>query len=199
MQYTDRSGLERILFFSDAVMAIAITLLVLDVRVPDAPQGLGRALLALWPNYLSYLFSFFLIGSYWLSHHRLFRPVVRYDDRLVLLNLLFLFFIALIPFSAKLIALHLTRRLAVVVYSLNILPLGIISTALTRHAYRDGRLLDAAYDQAGVRRQLDYGRRGLAVFLMCLAVSVAFPVTFLPVWILGFLSRSLGRRFWKIR
>ena len=197
--FQDRWGLERLLFFSDAVMAIAITLLVLDLRVPEAPSGVGRALLGLWPGYLSYLFSFFIIGNYWLSHHRFFRPIVRYDDRLVLLNLVFLFFIALIPFSAKLIALHLTARPAVLVYSLNILPLGIVSTALTWHAYGGQRLLDPAYDPAEVRRHLDFARRGLVVFLICLAVSVAFPAAFLPVWILGFNSRSIGRKLWKIR
>ncbi|HSA95255.1 MAG TPA: TMEM175 family protein [Acidobacteriota bacterium] len=197
--FQDRAGLERIVLFSDAVMAIAITLLVLDLRAPDSPHGLVRALLALWPSYLSYLFSFFIIGSYWLSHHRLFRPIVRYDDRLAVLNLGFLFFIALIPFSTKLIALTLTGRAAVVVYSLNILPLGLISTALGRHAYKDNRLLDPACDPAEVRRHLDFSRRGLVVFLICLTVSVAFPAAFLPVWVLGFLSRSLGRRLWKVR
>src|SRR5512137_1560994 len=95
--YSDRSGLERIFLFTDAVMAIAITLLVLDLRVPEGPAGLGRALIALWPSYLSYLLSFVIIGNYWLSHHRLFRAIGRYDDRLVWLSLLFLFFIALLP------------------------------------------------------------------------------------------------------
>ncbi len=196
---TDKTGLERLLFFSDAVMAIAITLLVMDVRVPEMSMGLGRALLALWPNYLSYLFSFFVIGNYWLSHHRLFRPIVRYDDRLVLLNLVFLFFTALIPFSTKLIATYPTTRMAVVAYSLNILPLGLISYALTRHAFIDNRLVGPDTDPSEIRRQIDFTRRGTAVFLFCLVVTVAFPIAFWPVWILGFASRSLGRRIWKIR
>ncbi|HSQ79138.1 MAG TPA: TMEM175 family protein [Candidatus Bathyarchaeia archaeon] len=197
--FADQSGLERIALFSDAVMAIAITLLVMDLRVPEMSMGLGRALVALWPNYLSYLFSFFIIGSYWLSHHRLFRPIRRYDDRLVLLNLAFLFFVAVIPFSTRLIALYPTTRMAVLTYSLNILPLGLISYAMMRHAFAGNRLIDESADPAEIRRWLDFNRRGLFVFFFCLAVSIAFPVAFWPVWILGFASRSVGRRVWKIR
>jgi uncharacterized membrane protein len=196
--FADESGLARILLFTDAVLAIAITLLVLDLKVPEVASGLGRSLRALWPSYLSYLLSFFIIGNYWMSHHRLFRPIVRYDDRLMLLSLLFLFFIALLPFSTKLIALHPVSRTAVIVYSLNILPLGLITYALTRHAYVGNRLIDPSRGPADVRRQLDFMRRGMAVFLVCLTVSVVFPPAFLPVWFLGFLSRSLGRRIWKV-
>jgi len=198
MLFEDKTGLERMLFFSDAVMAIAITLLVMDLKVPEMSRGLGPALLAQWPNYLSYLFSFFIIGNYWISHHRLFRPIVRYDDRLLLLNLVFLFFTALIPFSTKLIALYPATRMAVVAYSLNILPLGLISYALMRHAYVDGRLVEAGFDPAQARRHLDFSRRGTVVFLVCLVVSIVVPVAFFPIWALGFIGRGVGRKIWKV-
>lgn len=202
--YDDKTGLDRILFFSDAVMAIAITLLVLDLRVPEMARGaasskLAPALLELWRNYLGYLLSFVIIGNYWLSHHRLFRPIRRYDDRLVLWNLLFLFFTALLPFSTRLIGLYPGTRTAVLVYSLNVLPLAVISYAMTRHAYLGNRLVDPSFDAAEVRRHLDFARRGTAAFLLFLIVSVAFPIAFFPVWFLGFLGRALGRRVWKVR
>jgi TMEM175 potassium channel family protein len=202
--HEDKTGLDRILFFSDAVMAIAITLLVIDLRVPEtarglAETGLGRALRQLWPNYLGYLLSFFIIGNYWLSHHRLFRPVRRYDDRLAGLNLLFLFFVALLPFSTRIIGLYSGTRTAVIVYSLNILPLGIISYAMTRHAYADNRLVDASFGPAEIRRHLDFARRGTAIFFACLVVSITFPAAFFPIWFLGFLGRSIGRRVWQVR
>ena len=197
---TDKTGLDRLLFFSDAVMAIAITLMVLDLRVPEAAGAkLGSALLALWPNYLGYLLSFLIIGNYWLSHHRLFRPIRRYDDRLRWMNLLFLFFAALLPFATRLIGLYPGSRTAVLVYSLDVLPLGIISYLMIRHAYRDGRLVDASVDPAEIRRHLDFTRRGTLAFAACLVISMAFPATFFPVWFLGFLSRSIGRRIWKVR
>ncbi len=202
--FGDKSGLDRILFFSDAVMAIAITLLVIDLRLPglvgeSSEEGLSRTLLRLWPNYLGYLLSFFVIGNYWLSHHRLFRPVRRYDDRLCLLNLVFLFFIALLPFSTRLIGLYPRSRTAVLVYSLNVFPLAIISYALTRHIYGDRWLVGPSFPETEIRRHLDFARRGTAVFFFCLIVSIAFPVAFFPVWFLGFLGRSIGRRVWKVR
>ena len=199
--YDDKPGLDRILFFSDAVMAIAITLLVIDLRVPETVRGpggagLGPALLALWPNYLGYLLSFFIIGNYWLSHHRLFRPIRRYDDRLRWLNLLFLFFTALLPFSTRIIGLYPAARTAVIVYSLNVLPLSVVSYAMTRHAYLGHRLVEASFDAAEVRKNLDFARRGTVIFLACLVISMAF--SFFPVWFLGFAGRSLGRRVWRI-
>jgi uncharacterized membrane protein len=202
--FRDKTGLDRMLFFSDAVMAIAITLLVMDLRVPEIGRGLaearlGPALLMLWPNYLGYLLSFFIIGNYWLSHHRLFRPIRRYDDRLSWLNLLFLFFTALLPFSTRIIGLYPGTRTAVLVYSLNVLPLGIISYAMTWHAYSGGRLVEASFDQVEIRKHLDFARRGTLIFLACLVVSVVFPIAVFPVWLLGFLARSIGRSVWKIR
>ena len=72
--------LERILFFSDAVFAIAITLLVLNIEVPDIPQGLVAEelpgqLLGLWPKYLSYVISFLVILSFWIAHHSSFSHI----------------------------------------------------------------------------------------------------------------------------
>ncbi len=199
--FEDKTGLERIQFFSDAVMAIAITLLVIDLRVPENAQesSLGGTLLKLWPNYLGYLLSFFVIGNYWLSHHRLFRPIRRYDDRLRWLSLGFLFFIALLPFSTRLIGLFPFSRTAIAIYSLNVLPLGFISFALTRHAYANNRLVNTSMPAADIRKLLGFSRRGTVVFMACLVISTIFPVAFFPVWFLAFLARSAGRKAFKIQ
>ena len=101
-------GLERIVFFSDAVMAIAITLLAIDIRVPEielslAATELPAQLSAITPNLLAFFISFIVIGIYWISHHHYFSYIKRYDTRLMLLNLMFLFFIACMPFVASLL------------------------------------------------------------------------------------------------
>jgi uncharacterized membrane protein len=100
-------GLDRIVFFSDAVMAIAITLLVLDLK-PAGPSGelpsdLTRWVLDLWPKVLGYAVSFWVVALYWVAHHRCFRYVERYDRRLIYLNFLFLMFAAFIPFPTALL------------------------------------------------------------------------------------------------
>lgn len=101
-------GLERLVFFSDAVYAIAITLLVIDLRLPEGAgeldsAALARVLWAMWPQLLSYVLSFLVIGSFWSNHHRKFRSINRFDRRLMWINLLLLMVIAFIPFPTAVI------------------------------------------------------------------------------------------------
>jgi uncharacterized membrane protein len=89
---------DRIVNLSDGVFAIAITLLVLDIRVPDIPEGmvateLPAALLSLWPKYFGYVLSFVVISTLWVIHHSIFRPIRAYDRGLLYLNFLFLMFV----------------------------------------------------------------------------------------------------------
>lgn len=76
--------------FSDGVLAIVITLLVLGIEVPPSARALGPELLALWPSYLAYGVSFLLIGAIWVNHHAMFRHIARADGPLLVLNLLHL-------------------------------------------------------------------------------------------------------------
>ncbi len=95
----------RIAAFSDGVFAFAVTLLVLQLEVPKSGD-LAHELTALWPFFISFVISFFVIASYWVSHHRLFALIERYDGRLIWLNFLELFFIVLLPFTASLVGEH---------------------------------------------------------------------------------------------
>ncbi len=92
------TDIERTVFFSDAVFAIAITLLALELEVPQMSENLAAselpsALLELWPKVFSFVLSFWIIGFYWLAHHRIFHYIRLYDRRLLLINLLFLMWI----------------------------------------------------------------------------------------------------------
>jgi uncharacterized membrane protein len=98
------------ILFSDAVFAIAITLLVIEIKIPDKKEFedlkiaitdrvLSEALGHLIPKFIGFFISFMLIGIYWTVHHRMFGYVTSYTRKLVILNLIFLFFIALMPFS----------------------------------------------------------------------------------------------------
>src|SRR5204863_8779769 len=101
--------LERMILFSDAVFAIAITLLVIEIKIPDkewmrehggiSDGAILNALKYMVPKFLGFLISSMLIGLYWTIHHRMFGFVTSYDRKLLFLNLLFLFFVALMPFS----------------------------------------------------------------------------------------------------
>jgi uncharacterized membrane protein len=121
------SELERTVFFSDAVFAIAITLLALDIQVPQLdiqvphiPAGseatlLPGALLELWPKFLSFLLSFWVVGPYWLAHHRTFHYISGYDRSLLLINLLFLMWVLLLPFSTSLLGEYGNQQIVVII------------------------------------------------------------------------------------
>jgi uncharacterized membrane protein len=107
----DYISAERLIFFSDAVVAIAITLLALGLTVPSIPSGASndQIAMALWRQpervaYLAFLISFVVIGRHWRLHHRLFRYVSRLDSRLISLNLGWLLMIVIMPFATRLIA-----------------------------------------------------------------------------------------------
>jgi uncharacterized membrane protein len=99
--------LERMILFSDAVFAIAITLLVIEIKIPGKEElggavsdaSLLHALGQLIPKFIGFIVSFMMIGLYWTVHHRMFGFVTGYTRKLLLLNLVFLFFVALMPFS----------------------------------------------------------------------------------------------------
>lgn len=96
----DTSRLEA---FSDGVIAIAITLLVLEIKVPPG-EAIGVGLVHLWPSYLAYAISFIVIGAIWINHHTMFDWIVRADHRLLVLNTLHLMFIAFLPFPTAVLA-----------------------------------------------------------------------------------------------
>lgn len=131
---------DRIVFFSDAVFAIAITLLVLELRVPDIEPGqsVGSAVLALWPQYLGYALSFAIVAVNWVFHHRKFLAIERFDTRLVWINLAFLFFVALVPFPTSLLSEHAPDPVAVSLYAGLVVVLGLTATWLWAYAYRAG-------------------------------------------------------------
>src|SRR5258708_37257188 len=101
----DTGGIEA---FSDGVIAVAITLLILDIHVPNVQTGLLKALLNQWPSYLGYVTSFLIITIFWANHHNMFRHIHQVDYPLLLINALFLMCIAFIPFATALLTKYIT-------------------------------------------------------------------------------------------
>jgi uncharacterized membrane protein len=143
----ERIGLERLIFFSDAVFAIAITVLVLDIHLPpggdiaDNNQLLGM-LTGLWPKYFAYILSFWVIGLYWISHHRKFLLIKRFDNRLLRINLLLLMVIAFIPFPTGVMSEN-GNRTATIFYALIMALGGLLVFILWWHAAYHHNLIDA--------------------------------------------------------
>lgn len=112
---------ERLLFFSDAVFAIAITLLVIEIRLPhvdtDDSRAMLQALLSLIPNYIGFLISFLVVGRFWIGHHAQFAHVETTDRAVVWRNLLFLGVIAFMPFPTAVLVEHAGSAVGVIFYS----------------------------------------------------------------------------------
>ena len=132
--------LERMILFSDAVFAIAITLLVLELKSPEAAEAptdveLSHHLLRLIPKFAGFIISFFLIGLYWTVHHRIFAYVINYNRRLIWLNLFFLFFIVLMPFTTSVygnFSVAMFRpgaqlKIPLLLYALNVTLVGVVN------------------------------------------------------------------------
>jgi uncharacterized membrane protein len=166
----------RTISFSDAVIAIAITLLALDLKVPQVPESsagaeLPRALLDLWPNLFSFVLSFWIIGSYWLAHRRISQLVGAYDHRMLLINLVFLMWIVLMPFSSALIAEYEHQQLPVVIYAVHNILTSLTLTWLWRHAVRESRLVEAYLDPRLARHSNFRSLVVQSVFLLSIGIS----------------------------
>jgi uncharacterized membrane protein len=175
----------RVEAFSDGVLAIAITLLVIEIRPPEVHQGgsLADALWGLWPSYLAYLVSFLTIGVIWLNHHGIFQQVARVDGPLLVLNLNLLSWTALIPFPTAVVADNLAAggeaaHTAAAVYSGVLLLMGVAFGALFAWVTHDDRLLNRLPPPEVVRAARLRFMAGLVVYLVALAVSwVSAPVS----------------------
>ncbi len=172
--------------FSDGVFAIAITLLVLEIRVPHLGEdAAGHELLAalgrLWPSYLAYATSFATILIMWINHHRIFRCLRRVDHPLFILNGLLLLCITFVPFPTALLTEYLQRPaqgIAAAVYSGTFVVTAVIFNLLWHHVARSPRLQDPRINPRFVRQNtLGY---------------VFGPLVYLAAFGLGFLSAALS-------
>jgi uncharacterized membrane protein len=176
---------------ADGVFAIVMTLLVLQLRLPAASapaarRSLAFALLEMWPEYASYLVSFLFLSLWWLLHMSMLRNVREFDGPLIWLNLLFLMFVSLIPFSTSLAARYWAEPITGAVYGLNLMIPMVVSLAFTSHAARTAGLVEVEVDPGLAKRERDAGI-AVSVILIggaCLSLANA-AVSFLIYGALG--------------
>jgi TMEM175 potassium channel family protein len=144
--------------FSDGVFAIAITLLVLDLHVPEVGDGsLAHALARQWPSDASYAVSFLTIGILWINHHGLMRHIERCDRPLLCLNIFLLMMVAVLPYPTALIS-HYARSpnaaTAAVAYGSVMVTMALLFNAIWHYAIRAGLLAPGAdpRDVSGITR-----------------------------------------------
>ena len=130
-------ALERLVFFSDAVFAIAITLLVIEIHAPHLPEGSSDraywiALAHLWPSLLGYFISFAVIGLFWMGHHRAFALAGRYSPKVLGWNMGLLGVIAFMPFVTAFLATNMSARVPAIFYCLAMLLAALLNMKVVR-------------------------------------------------------------------
>jgi uncharacterized membrane protein len=180
-----RPGIGRIEAFSDGVLAIIVTIMVLELHAPEQP-GLDK-LLPLWPVFLAYALSFAYVGIYWANHHRLFSHATRVTNGLVWLNLTLLFALSLIPFTTAYLGEQHFSRDGTLVYLASMIFPGIFYVPLQAVIRVTGMQGTAAE-----RYHRQTSRKGVAAVLIYLTGA---GLTFVSPW-LGILAAAIVAMLW---
>src|SRR5215471_1130929 len=159
---------------SDGVFAVAITLLVLNLQVPQLTSGseLVSRLGALWPKLLSYALSFVIVGIYWVAHHNTFHYITRSDRNLLWLNILLLMCIVFIPFPTALLGQYPEQRVSIIIYAGTLVITGLVLQMLWWYATSGCRLVDREIDPRLVQRATRRNLMAPLLYLLAISISV---------------------------
>jgi uncharacterized membrane protein len=177
VSYNNPMEKSRIAALVDGIFAVAMTLLVLDLKLPESVKissdpEVWRQLLELTSRFSTYALSFIVLGTFWIGHHSLFHFVRKVNRNLLWLNLLFLLFITLLPFSTNLLSGHSHLQIPVVVYGINLLLISLISLLQLSYLAHHPKL---SHDQltplwiANVRR-----RTAMPLFVVIPSIAISF-------------------------
>lgn len=194
----------RIEALTDGIYAVAMTLLVIDLKVPDphalaSVDDLEPALAALLPKAGSWIISFFVLAMFWMGHHRLFQHVRVVDRSLLWRNLQQLMLVSLLPFSASLLGEYATTRVAQYVYNANMIGLSLLGVAqlvhVRRHPEMQGRTMGTSAYHAALLRNGGLVATGLvAIAIARFSGSPFATYVYLAMWPIGLVGRRIAAR-----
>ena len=193
----------RLLALSDGVIAVAITLLVLDIRLPEgfgelSDSELWAALVALWPRFLAYLLSFYVIANFWFSHRSKFNHIIKTDGRLMWINMLFLLTVGLVPFTTNLIA-ESGGTVSTMVYAASMVVSGLSLSGIWLYASAN-KLIDPKVTREERREHLQATLMTSLIFALSIPLSVAHAdgakYFWIALWPAGIALRWWARYRW---
>jgi uncharacterized membrane protein len=169
--------------FSDGVLAVAITLLVLDLHSSTEAGPLGRQLAQEWPSFVAYVVSFAVIGVIWVNHHALIALLARVDRKILFYNLFLLFWVTAIPFTTSTLAEFLRAggwdsRVAVLLYGLTMEGMAVGFTAMLRHMINNHLTIVPVSPEEGRRALRRFGI-GLFTYPLITAAGLLSPIAML--------------------
>ncbi|MGW4774321.1 TMEM175 family protein [Nocardia sp. NPDC004278] len=197
------SGTARVEAFSDGVMAIAITLLILEIRVPEHEPGhLPEALGHIWPFYVAYLASFLTIGIIWLNHHSFFGRLRHLDHVIRWWNLMLLLGVSILPFPTGLLAeyvVHGEQRdaaVAAAIYGIAGVIMTIPWAPMWWRLVRRPELFEPGFDAAFARREATRAYPGILIYAVCIAIGLVWPVVAMILYLLVGIFYAITSQGW---
>lgn len=187
--FTPIIKIERVISFSDAVFAFAITLMALSIDIPDLPTHLTQSelldkLYDLYPQFESYVISFSVIAIFWVSYHQVFNHIKGSHITMVYLNLLFLLLITLLSLSTSLVINYGTYQIPYIIYCFIVIMTSSLLATIWWHATRNKRLVD--------KNLHPFFIKGVLVNLM------SIPIVFTISIIISFVNLDIAQYFWLI-
>ncbi len=171
---------DRLKAIADGVFAVAMTLLVLELVVPEikglSNKELTEILLSMWPKFLAYLLSFLVAGIYWLIHHTIFDAIRYYDPTLAWINIFFLLFVALIPFTTSLMGAYFLQKTPTIVYGLHLLLLFLGGYALWTYSTWKHILVIPDLDPGLVKGARRMGYVYFIILIAAIIVAIFIPL-----------------------
>jgi uncharacterized membrane protein len=191
--------LERIVFFSDAVIAIVSTILVIELALPDLSTAelanqLPEILISLLPKFMSYFLSFMIIGSFWVRHHMIFSYIKKYDYRLIWLNIFFLACLALVPFATGVLGATVFIATSVIFYSGVVASASIIFLIMWVYASRGYRLVAPSVSKKSIQYEERRSVLTTTSFLLAIPAALIDVRLSIVVWAITPLLFGIYRR-----
>jgi uncharacterized membrane protein len=191
-RYVRGQGLEfdRVAFFTDAVFAIAMTLLIVSIDAPklpspwEAPDVMLDALREQAPQFFSFFLAFLLIGRYWLAHHEMFSSMKAVDRSFITLNLVYLSFVAFLPYPTELVGKYEANPISVALFALCLAAISGMESVLLRLAYRHD-LLRIELGPTGYRYGMIQSTTPVVLFLVSIPIAFWNPTVALLTWLLA--------------
>jgi uncharacterized membrane protein len=172
----------RIEALSDGVFAIAMTLLILEIKVPvfhgiiPTQMELTKSLLPLWPKFVAYIVSFITLGVYWVAHHLHFYTIKKADRNLLWINIVFLMCISLVPFTCALLGEYIHNQTAIILFAVNMILIGLVLFFHWIYATTNYRLIHSDTDPKLIRSVVNVILMGPVVYLVAIIVSFFSPI-----------------------
>lgn len=175
-------GANRVEALCDGIFAIAMTLLILEIKVPvlhgdvDVSAKLPGAFLALWPKFMCYVISFVTLGVYWVAHHLHFMTIRKADRNLLWINILFLMAISLVPFTTAFAGEYMHERLPVILYGANMILIGVVLQLHWWYATSGHRLINPDTPSALIKTVEQVILMGSVAYLAAIGLVFINPV-----------------------